>query len=90
MLIDATLYGVGQPHDRVMKAWREEFDALYAERGYVCITLHPRSDYGSGRASRVDALDAFLGHVRGQPDVVFMTCEEAARAAAAGRCFGRH
>jgi len=31
-LIDATLYGVRQPHDRVMKAWREEFDACYAER----------------------------------------------------------
>lgn len=85
MLVDATLYGVRQPHDRVMKAWREEWDALYAERCYVCLTLHPRSDYGSGRASRVEALDAFLGHIRAQPDVTFMTCEEAARAAAGRR-----
>jgi len=83
-LIDATLYGVRQPHDRVMKAWREEFDACYAERCYIGITLHPRSDYGSGRASRIEALDRFLRHVRAHPAVRFMTCEEATAAFTAG------
>lgn len=79
VLIDATLYGSRQTHDRVMKTWREEVQALHAERCFAALTLHPRSDYGSGRASRVAALDSFFGWMRALPDVRFMTCAEVAR-----------
>jgi peptidoglycan-N-acetylglucosamine deacetylase len=77
MLIDATLYGLRQTHDRVMKAWREEVAALHAERCFAALTLHPRSDYGSGRASRIAALDIFLDWVRTLPEASFITCLEA-------------
>lgn len=68
-----------------MKTWREEFEALHAERCFVTLTLHPRSDYGSGRASRVAALDGFLAWIRTLPGVAFMTCTDVATAAAEGR-----
>lgn len=60
ILIDATFYRAHQPHDRVAKHWREELDASLAEGCFLCLTLHPRSDYGSGRASRVAVAEAFL------------------------------
>lgn len=60
MLIDATLYGVRQTHQRLLKWWSEELDAACEERCLVMLTLHPRSDYGSGRASRIEAVGHFL------------------------------
>ncbi len=83
MLIDATLYGLRQTHNRVMTTWIDEFDAAYDERAFICLTLHPRSDYGSGRASRIDVVERFIDHVEGRGDVVFRTCAEAATLAAA-------
>lgn len=88
ILIDGTLYHLRKSHDRVMQTWREEFAAMHAERCMITLTLHPRSDYGSGRASRVAALDEFLRWAAALPDVVFMTCGDIADGAAAGdlRC----
>jgi len=79
MLIDATLWNVRQTHERVLKTWIEEFEGLYNESCYACLTLHPRSDFGSGRASRIAVVEAFLRHVRSRPDVTVMTCERLAR-----------
>ena len=53
ILIDATLYAQRQTHDRVMKTWHEEIEAMHRERCLITLTLHPRSDYGSARASRI-------------------------------------
>lgn len=78
ILIDATLYGQRQTHDRVMKMWREEIEAMYRERCLITLTLHPRSDYGSARASRVAALDGLLTWLRNLDGVAFLTCEEIA------------
>jgi peptidoglycan-N-acetylglucosamine deacetylase len=89
MLNDALLYGLRQPHDRVMQAWREEFEGLYAERCFGTITLHPRSDYGSGRASRVAALERFLDHIQQLPDVRIVGCAQALAEVEAGRLFCR-
>lgn len=80
ILIDATLYALRQTHARVMQTWREEIEAMHAERCLVTLTLHPRSDYGSARASRIAALDGLLAWLRGLPDVRFMTCNEIAEA----------
>jgi len=74
MLIDATLWNVRQTHERVLKTWIEEFEGLYNEGCYACLTLHPRSDFGSGRASRIVIVEAFLRHIRSRSDMTITTC----------------
>ena len=88
-LVDATLWGLRATHDRLVRTWREEITALHAERCFISLTLHPRSDYGSGRASRVAAIEGLLVWLRDLPDVVFVTCGGAAAAARDGRLFLR-
>jgi peptidoglycan-N-acetylglucosamine deacetylase len=78
ILIDATLYAQRQTHDRVMKTWREEIEAMHRERCLITLTLHPRSDYGSARASRITALDRMLTWISSLDGVSFMTCEQIA------------
>ncbi|HEM7852758.1 TPA: polysaccharide deacetylase family protein [Burkholderia multivorans] len=63
MLIDATLWNVRATHDRVLKTWLEEFEAAREENCLIHLTLHPRADSGSGRASRIDVVERFLLHV---------------------------
>jgi hypothetical protein len=70
-----------QTHDRVMKTWREEIEAMHGERCLITLTLHPRSDYGSARASRIAALDRLLTWLGTLPGVAFMRCDEIAAAA---------
>lgn len=77
MLSDAPLYRVRQTHERVLKTWIEEFDALMAEDCFAMLTLHPRGDYGSGRASRIAAVASFLDHVAATPRLVVRNCAEA-------------
>ncbi len=77
MLDDSTLYAPRHTHDRLLKTWKEEFDAMYGEGLFVNLTLHVRGDYGSGRASRARVVDEFLTCMQ-RPGVVFMTCEELA------------
>ena len=79
MLDDSTLYAARHPHDRVLKTWLEEFDAIYAERGYCNLTLHARGEYGSGRASRVKVVDQFLHTIRRRAGVEIMTCHRLAQ-----------
>jgi peptidoglycan/xylan/chitin deacetylase (PgdA/CDA1 family) len=83
ILIDATLYAQRQTHDRVMQTWREEIEAMHRERCLITLTLHPRSDYGSARASRIAALDCTLTWLRGLAGVSFLTCEQVADGARA-------
>jgi len=84
MLIDATLYGLNHTHARVLKTWIEEFDAAWEEGGLLVLTLHPRSDYGSGRASRIGLVARFLDHVMTRENVGWQTCGEVAAAWRAG------
>ena len=49
-LLDQTLFSVKQPDRRVLKNWVEEYDGLKSENAFACMTLHPRQDYGVGRA----------------------------------------
>lgn len=77
-LDDSTLYGARHTHDRVLKTWCEEFNAIYQHGYYTNLTLHARGDYGSGRASRTQVVDEFLRVVRRSPGVSFMTCQELA------------
>jgi peptidoglycan/xylan/chitin deacetylase (PgdA/CDA1 family) len=78
ILIDATLYAQRQTHDRAMKTWREEIEAMHREHCLITLTLHPRSDNGSARASRIAALDGLLSWLQGLAGVSFLTCEQIA------------
>lgn len=84
--MDQTLFAIRQTHDHVLKNWTEEFDGLQSEGCYGCLTLHPRPDYGIGRASRVVMFDRFIDHLkRIRGAVTFKTCGQAARDALAVR-----
>lgn len=89
MLVDAALWNARVTHERFVTTWRDEIAALHAERCFISLTLHPRSDYGSGRASRVAALEGLLGWLRDLPVVVFVTCSQAHAAAREGKLFLR-
>ena len=79
MLDDSTLYGAHHTHDRALKTWKEEFDALYETGALVNLTLHARGNLGSGRASRVAVVEQFLTYMKERAGVYFMTCAEMAR-----------
>ena len=78
-LTDATFYNPRHSHSRALKVWKEEFAAMYEAGHCVILTLHPRGDYGSGRAARARAVDEFLTHVARHPGVYFATCRELAQ-----------
>ena len=78
MLDDSTLYGPRHSTDRVLKTWKEEFDAMYDAGTLVTLTLHARGEYGSGRAVRAAAAAEFLSHMKERSGVFFMTCAEMA------------
>jgi len=77
-LDDAPVYSARHTHARLMKIWREEFDALYEAGCLVPLTLHLRGDMGSSRAARIVALNEFFSYVAGRPGVRFMTGAELA------------
>ena len=84
-LDDALPLSARHTHARVMKIWREEFDALHREGCLVPLTIHLRGDVGLTRAARIAALERLLEHMAAQPGVRFMTGEAlAAHALAAG------
>jgi peptidoglycan/xylan/chitin deacetylase (PgdA/CDA1 family) len=74
-LNDALPLSARHTHARVMKIWREEFDALHREGCLVPLTLHLRGDVGLTRAARIAALEKLLEHMAAQPGVRFMTGE---------------
>lgn len=89
MLIDKELYDRRATHQKFLKWWREEFMALYEERAYIALTLTPRADFGSARASRIEALRSFLTEIQALPDVRIGTCAEALTSVAKGELFCR-
>lgn len=77
-LDDSLVFSARHTHARVMKIWREEFDALYRENCLVPLTLHLRGDMGSTRAARIAALEELLAYIASRPGVRFMTGAELA------------
>lgn len=66
------IYMIGWPAPRipseVANLWNSEFDGLY-ELGRLCVLCcHP---FLSGRASRMNAIESFIRHVKSFPDVWF-------------------
>ena len=72
-LDDSLAFSARHTHARVMKIWREEFDALYREKCLVPLTLHLRGDVGTTRAARIAALEELLAEMASRPGVRFMT-----------------
>lgn len=80
ILIDQTLFAHKVPDERVLKNWVEMFDGLNRAGAFTCMTLHPRQDYGVGRAPRIVMLERFLDHVaNAEQETRFSTCAEAAK-----------
>jgi peptidoglycan/xylan/chitin deacetylase (PgdA/CDA1 family) len=77
-LDDSLVYSARHTHARLMKIWREEFDALYDASCLVPLTLHLRGDMGSTRAARIAALDGLFDHIASRPGVRFLTGAELA------------
>jgi peptidoglycan/xylan/chitin deacetylase (PgdA/CDA1 family) len=90
MLIDRELYDRRATHQKLLKWWREEFEGLYREGCYVQITVTPRADYGSARASRIAALREFLQEIMALDGVRVGTCRDALAAIKAGELFCRN
>lgn len=85
-LTDAQFYAGRHSHQRVRKAWMEEFDAMYGAGAYIPLTLHSRGDSGSARGVRAQVVADFLAHVARRPGVRFYRADElAALVAATGR-----
>lgn len=72
-LDDSLVLSARHTHARLMKIWREEFDALHAEGCLVPLTMHLRGDVGLTRAARIAALEGLLEYIAGRPGVRFMT-----------------
>ncbi|MEE8421682.1 MAG: polysaccharide deacetylase family protein [Dehalococcoidia bacterium] len=62
----------------VERAWYDEFDAMHRAGGLLNVTLHPRGDYGSGRAVRIGPIEALLDAVAEHDDVWVATCRDIA------------
>jgi len=77
-LDDGPAYTGRHSHLRLMRTWRDEFDAMHEEGTMVPLVLHLRGDIGSTRAARIAALDEFLSHVKSRPGVRFMQGRELA------------
>jgi peptidoglycan/xylan/chitin deacetylase (PgdA/CDA1 family) len=84
-LDDSLPFSARHTHARVVKIWREEFDALYREGCLVPLTVHLRGDLGFTRAARIAALEEVLAYMASRPGVRFMTgAALAAQALASG------
>jgi len=64
------------PASEVVDQWKDEFDAIYAARGYFMLTVHPRSAWGSGTPRRSAALEETLRHIQRHSGVRFMRLAE--------------
>lgn len=71
-----------RPPAYMRDAWREELSAVYEVGGLFTLTLHPRADYGTGRAVRLTAVEELLQTIAGYPRVWRATCGEVAEWAA--------
>ncbi len=77
-LDDSLPFSARHTHARVVKIWREEFDALHREGCLVPLTVHLRGDLGFTRAARIAALEELLSYMASRPGVRFMTGAELA------------
>lgn len=75
---DSHYYEKRRSPDVVERAWRTEFISVYQIGGLFNLTLHPRGDFGSGRAVRMRAVDGLIETIKRYPRVWWTTCGELA------------
>lgn len=75
---DRTYYAARRPPAIVSRAWHEELAAVHEVGGLFNLQLHPRGDYGSGRAVRIRAVDEILTTLRSTHGIWLATCAEVA------------
>lgn len=76
---DRMFYERHRPPYVVADALADEFIGTYAIGGLYNLMIHPRGDVGSGRASRVRALDQVLKTIHMYPHVLIGTCRDIAQ-----------
>ena len=62
----------------VEQALQDELEASFSEGGLYTLVLHPRGDYGSGRLTRIRALESVLQRINELPNLWIATCGEIA------------
>lgn len=62
----------------VAGSFLDEFDATYGVGGLFTLAVRPRGDYGSGRGTRLRALEPLLGALREHPGTWIAPCGEIA------------
>jgi peptidoglycan/xylan/chitin deacetylase (PgdA/CDA1 family) len=73
-LDDWPMYREGQAlPSEVLANWLAELDALIASEGYVHLTVHPRSDYGSGTPARAAMVERFIAEALQRPGLRVVT-----------------
>lgn len=82
-LTDTTFYTARRTDETVRKAWAEEFVAIYAEAGYMALTVNARGDFGSGRALRTRIVGDWIARAARQPGVVIQRCDRLAESSKA-------
>lgn len=65
-----------QAPSAVLEAWRDEFDAIYAEQGHFMLAMHPQI---IGRPSRLAMLERLIEHIA-RHDVCIGRCDDIANA----------
>ncbi|WP_201451788.1 polysaccharide deacetylase family protein [Rhodovarius lipocyclicus] len=79
-LDDVPAYREGQAlAAEVLENWIQELHAIHAGAGYLHLTYHPRSGFGSGIPARAAVVDAFLAEAKRLPGVRFLTLKDLAR-----------
>jgi len=78
-LDDAPLYvgGALTPME-MLTLWKQEFDAIYNERGYFMLTFHPRAGFGSGTPARARVIDRLIAYISGFDGVQFSRLDDLA------------
>jgi peptidoglycan/xylan/chitin deacetylase (PgdA/CDA1 family) len=79
---DSHYYRLRRSPEVVERALRYEFETVYQAGGLLNLTLHPRGDFGSGRAVRLRAIEALLRHIQRTPNVWWANCRDVANWAA--------
>jgi peptidoglycan-N-acetylglucosamine deacetylase len=73
-LDDYPLYAAGQSlASEVLDTFMAEFEAIRAAEGYLQLTVHPMAGGGSGTPARAAVVERFIAHVKGVPEVRFLT-----------------
>lgn len=78
-LDDVPAYREGQAlASEVLENWLQELAAIRQGAGYLHLTYHPRSGFGSGGPARAAVVDRFLAAAKAVPGLRFMTLRDLA------------